>query len=287
MSDPQPYALDRRAVRASFERAAASYDAHAVLQHEIGDRLLSRLELMRLQPRALLDLGCGTGRQTAGLGQRFPGATLVAADLAEAMLRTAAGRAHPAPPLWACADMAQLPFAPGSFDLVFSNLAFQWSMDPAALFAGVRRVLRPGGLLLFATFGPDTLGELRASWAEVDRRNHVNAFFDLHDLGDALLRARFADPVMDCEHLTVTYRELGGLLRDLKAIGAHNVTAGRPRGLTGRQALARLTAAYETFRRADGTLPATYEVVYGHAWLPPDDGAAGAVPVDALRRPRR
>ena len=285
MAEPRPWSLARHDVRASFERAAATYDAAAVLQHEVGRRLLERLELMRLEPRLVADLGCGSGRQTTGLRARYPEATVIALDLAHGMVSEARRRGAGADG-WLCGDLAELPLAERSADLLFSNLALQWCLDPAAVFAGLHRVLRPGGLLLFSTFGPDTLGELRASWAEVDAGNHVNAFFDMHDLGDALVRARLADPVMDCERLTVTYPDVVDLMRDLKAIGAHNVTAGRPRGLTGRRALARLADAYATFRRADGTLPATYEVVYGHAWRAPADNGEAAVPATALRRPR-
>lgn len=282
-ADTKPWALDRGRVRASFEGAAASYDAAAVLQLEVGQRLLDRLDLMRIAPRTVLDLGCGTGRISARLHTRYPQATLVTADLAHAMLQAARGHGAPAGTLLG-ADAHRLPLADRSVDLLFSNLMLQWCLDLDTVFAELRRVLRPGGLLLFTTFGPDTLGELRASWAEVDDRNHVNAFFDMHDIGDLMVRARFADPVLDCERLTVTYDELHGLLRDLKAIGAHNSTVGRPRGLTGRRALRVLTDAYETFRDAAGRLPATYEVVYGHAWIPADDGSAGAVAADSLRR---
>jgi malonyl-CoA O-methyltransferase len=287
MSETKAWALDRRAVRASFERAATSYDAAAVLQHEVGNRLLERLDLMRLEPQLAVDLGCGTGRQTAGLRQRYPEAAVIAVDLAEGMLTEARRRDMPGPaPGWLCADVTALPLAERSADLLISNLTLQWCLDPEALFTGLLRVLRPGGLLLFSTFGPDTLGELRASWAEVDDRNHVNAFFDLHDIGDALVRAHFADPVMDCERITLTYPDVVGLMRDLKAIGAHNVTEGRPRGLTGRRALATLADAYATFRRPDGTLPATYEVVYGHAWRAPADQGESALPAAALCRQR-
>lgn len=285
MAEPQPWSHARRDVRASFERAAANYDAAAVLQHEVGRRLLERLEWMRLAPRRITDLGCGTGRQTAGLRSRYPDAEVIALDLAEGMLDVARHNLEsPQAAGWVCGDLAALPFAERSVDLLFSNLALQWCLDPAAVFAELHRVLRPGGLLLFTTFGPDTLGELRASWAEVDGRNHVNAFFDLHDLGDALVRARLADPVMDCEHITLTYPDVVALMRDLKAIGAHNVTAGRPRGLTGRRALTTLAEAYATFRRDDGTLPATYEVVYGHAWRSPADHGEVAVPAGTLQR---
>ena len=261
MAEPRPWSHERRDVRASFERAAASYDAAAVLQHEVGRRLLERLEWMRLAPQRVADLGCGTGRQTAGLRTRYPQAEVVALDLAEGMLGVARrAQASADAAQWVCGDLN------------------------APTFAELRRVLRPGGLLLFSTFGPDTLGELRASWSEVDGRNHVNAFFDLHDLGDALVRARLADPVMDCERITLTYPDVVALMRDLKAIGAHNVTAGRPRGLTGRRALATLAEAYATFRHDDGRLPATYEVVYGHAWRSPADTGEAVVPASTLRR---
>jgi malonyl-CoA O-methyltransferase len=285
MADPErkPWALDSARVRSSFASAAASYDAAAVLQQEVGARLLERLAVMRVAPREVLDLGCGTGRTTAGLRAHYPEARVLAADHARPMLLHARG--HGAPPgTLLCADANRLPLADRSVDVLFSNLMLQWCMDPGATFAELRRVLRPGGLLLFSTFGPDTLGELRASWAEADGHNHVNAFFDLHDLGDLLVHTRFADPVMDREVVTLTYTDVHGLLRDLKALGAHNSTAGRPRGLTGRRRLAVMVDTYETFRRPDGRLPATWEVLYGHAWIPPDDAAAGAIPAASLRR---
>jgi malonyl-CoA O-methyltransferase len=184
------------------------------------------------------------------------------------MLREAGRRRRP----WrqfslVCADAAVLPLRGGSTDLVFSNLMLQWCTDPETVFRECARVLRPGGLLTFTSFGPDTLRELRAAWAEADRYTHVNRFIDMHDLGDALLRAGLAEPVMDAERFTLTYADVRALMLDLKAIGAHNVNAGRARGLTGRHAIERMTAAYDRSRR-DGRLPATYEVVYGQAWSP-------------------
>ena len=151
--------------------------------------------------------------------------------------------------------------------MVFSNLALHWSDDPDQVFAECRRVLAPGGVLTFTTYGPDTLVELRRAWAAVDGHVHVNRFIDMHDLGDALVRAGFAEPVMDVERYTLTYERVTGLMRELKAIGARNVNAGRPRSLTGKGALARMTSAYEQCR-VDGRLPATFEVVYGQAWRP-------------------
>ncbi len=262
------FALDKRRVRAAFDAAAARYDEVAALQREVGARLLERLELIRLEPAVVVDLGCGTGLATRALMDRYTRARVHGLDLAPAMLAAARKRAPWLRKLQViCADIEALPLADASVDLLFSNLCFQWAGDLERLFAECRRVLKPGGLLLFSTLGPDTLRELRQAWRAVDGYNHVNAFIDMHDVGDALVRARLADPVMDVERLTLTYREVDALMRELKALGAHNVSAGRARGLTGKGRLRALRAAYEGFRR-DGVLPASYEVVYGHAWAP-------------------
>ena len=164
------------------------------------------------------------------------------------------------------ADAYSLPFRDGSFDLVFSSLMLQWCDDLDAVFAEIARVLKPGGVLLFSTFGPGTLAELRDAWAASGAPgNHVNHFFDPHALGSALMHAGLAEPVLDVDRIVVGYPDVLTLMRELKAIGAHNVTRGRARGLTGRTRLAAMTAAYETQRR-DGNLPATYEVIHAICW---------------------
>jgi malonyl-CoA O-methyltransferase len=279
--------LDKRQMRRAFDRAAATYDAAAELQYEIGDRLLERMDFIRLKPRRILDLGAGTGMFSSALMKRYRAADVVALDIAPAMLQSARSRGGWfRKPLCVCADGERLPFADDSFDFIFSNLMLQWCCDLEATFAELRRVLAPGGLLMFTTFGPDTLMELRASWEAVDGFTHVNRFIDLHDVGDSLVRTRWAEPVMDSERITVTYRELGRLMQDLKQIGAHNVNAGRPHGLTGRQRWQQFTAAYEGLRK-DGVLPASYEVVYGHAWSPVNKHAASGseVPLVSLQPP--
>ena len=281
--------IDKLQARRAFNRAATTYDAVAELQYEIGDRLIERLDYVRLQPARILDLGAGTGFFSAALLKRYRKADIVALDVAENMLRQVQGRGGWfRKPRCVCADAETLPFADDSFQLIFSNLMLQWSVDLEQTFLELRRVLAPGGLLMFTTFGPDTLMELRASWEKVDGFTHVNTFIDMHDVGDSLVSTRWAEPVMDSERITVTYRQLGTLMQDLKQIGAHNVTHGRPAGLTGRQRMQQLAEAYEAFRE-DGVLPASYEVVYGHAWSPVNKQSADAVgnevPLASLQRP--
>lgn len=272
---PESAQFDKRAVRQSFERAARTYEAAAVLQHEVCGRMHERLDLIRHRPATVLDAGSGTGNALAALRARYPDARVIALDIALAMLQQ--GREHARTPWWnivrknavtsLCGDIEALPLASASADMVWSNLALQWVNDADKAFAEFSRVLAPGGLLMFSTFGPDTLKELRTAYSQVDHYTHVSRFTDLHDIGDLLVKRGFADPVMDMEPFTLNYGDVRALMRDLKAIGAHNATQGRPRGLTGRARLAAVTAAYEAFRR-DGRLPATFEVVYGHAWKP-------------------
>lgn len=272
----EPHRLDKRAARAAFNRAAASYDAAAGLQREVGERLLERLDWIKLRPETILELGCGTGHCTRALEKRYRKVRLIALDLAEAMLLKArrGGRWFHRT-RYLCGDAERLPVADASVDMVFSNLTLQWCNDLGTTFREFRRVLRPGGVVMFSTFGPDTLNELRAAWAAVDGRSHVNRFLDMHDVGDALLGAGLGEPVMDVDRMRVDYTHVRALMRDLKAIGAHNVTADRPQGLTGRRRMAAVEQAYEPLRRA-GCLPASYEVVYGHAWGIAGGGAACA-----------
>lgn len=288
----EPGIPDKRLMRRAFARAALRYDAAAVLQREIGQRLLERLDYIRLQPARILDVGAGTGLCLPGLRQRYPKAEIVSLDIAPAMLQQArrklsTWRRWRGRDRFVGGDAEQLPFAAARFDLLFSNLAVQWCEDLPRALAEFRRVLRPGGLLLFTTFGPDTLKELRDCWSRVDGYSHVNRFLDMHDIGDMLLQERYAEPVMDMEMLTLTYPEVISLMRDLKDIGAHNVTRARPRGLTGKTRLQQVIDAYEP-HRIDGVLPVSYEVVYGHAWLPEE--AAGrtsiAVGLETIRSAR-
>jgi len=275
--------LDRAAIRRSFAAAADQYDAFAFLQREVGTRMLERLDYILAEPKVILDLGAGTGEQTAALAKRYPRAVTYGLDLAEPMLKKMRKRSSWRRPLRpVCADLQALPFADNSVDLIFSSLAMQWCEGLEQAFTEFRRVLRPGGFILFSTFGPDTLTELRQSWAAVDAREHVHNFIDMHIVGDAMLQAGLAEPVMDVENLTLTYNKVHDLMRELKGIGAHNVAHDRPRGLTGRQRLQAFEQAYEKFR-CDGVLPASYEVVYGHAWASVDEQTV-SVSIESLKR---
>jgi malonyl-CoA O-methyltransferase len=276
--------IDKKMMRRAFSRAAGSYDASAVLQREVCTRMLERLDYVKLRPLRLLDAGSGTGWGGRQLAEKYPEAQVISLDIAMGMLQAAQSRSGwwqklfgGARQLSVCADVEALPLVSNSVELVWSNLALQWCNDLPGTFVELNRVLKVDGLLMFSTFGPDTLKELRQAFRGVDGYSHLNRFADMHDIGDMLVQAGFAEPVMDMEYLTLTYDDVRSILQDLKAIGAHNTTAGRGQGLMGKNVWARLLDNYEKLRR-DGKLPATYEVVYGHAWKPQPrltrDGAA-------------
>ncbi|MCK5902952.1 MAG: malonyl-ACP O-methyltransferase BioC [Cocleimonas sp.] len=260
--------LDKAKVRKSFERAAQTYDASAILQREIANRLVERLDYIRLQPERVLDLGCGTGDITKKMLKRYPKAQIVALDLAFSMLKKTQqhGGWLRKKPLCICADAENLPLKNNSIDLLISNLMLQWSNNLVSVFNGFQQTLAPNGLLMFTTFGPDTLKEIRMSWEKVDDTPHTSQFIDLHDIGDALLQAGFSNPVMDMEIITMTYESVHAVMKDIKNIGASNATTGRKKGLMGKKQLAEFKAAYELFKDKEGLYPSTWEVIYGHAW---------------------
>jgi malonyl-CoA O-methyltransferase len=260
--------LDPRQVRRSFDRASRSYDRAAAVHAELRARLLERLDVVRIEPKTILDLGAGTAHASRALKQRYSSAHVIAIDASQGMLRAAARQQGLLRRFFTrvTADAAALPLPAGSVDLIFSNLMLQWCADPDAVFAESRRVLRAQGLLMFTTLGPDTLCELREAWRTADPHTHVHRFIDMHDLGDALVRAGFVEPVMDTERLTVTYPDVDALMRELKASGSHNLAHGRARGLSGRSKIQRLR---ERFAELQGQRPLslTVEAVYGHAWV--------------------
>jgi malonyl-CoA O-methyltransferase len=265
--------LRQRRVRRNFARAAANYESFAVLSREVLARMLERVAIMQLIPRRILDLGSGTGMAAHAMAERYRAADVIALDLSLPMLQQQSQRSP-----WrrtlrlmrgggrrssVCADFEQLPLRTDSIDMVVSNLALHWSGDIARAFAETGRVLRTGGLFVFSTFGPDTLKELAHATADTSGRTPVHSFIDMHDLGDALVASGFSDPVMEMEQLTLTYQSLDALLRDLKGTGGSST-----RGATGLRTArwrARIAERYEALRR-EGRLPATFEIVYGHAW---------------------
>ncbi|MEP6880745.1 MAG: malonyl-ACP O-methyltransferase BioC [Dokdonella sp.] len=287
--------FDSAKVSRAFGRAAATYDTHAILQDEVQTRLHERLDETSFLPKRILDVGSGTGRGTALLRKRYPKAQTIALDLALPMLfaaRKHRGWLHPFARV--CADAEALPMADASIDLLHSNLCLQWCGNLESTFEGFRRVMRPQGLLLFSTFGPQTLQELRAAFAEVDATPHVSGFLDIHQIGDALLAAGFRDPVLERDVFTLTYPEARNLMHELRAIGATNADRDRARALTGKAHLQRVVEAYEAFRDDTGRLPATYEVVYAQAWAPDANQPRRAggqdianFPIDQLRGSRR
>ncbi len=249
-----------------FERSARTYDEYAVLQRKVAEEMLERLQLINISPRYVIDVGCGTGFCTRQLHKIWARAHILGIDLAAGMVHQASGqKGWFSKQAYCQADAAFLPVNDASIDVVFSNLMLQWC-EPIAVFTEFRRVLSENGLLMFSSFGPDTLKELRHAWAAIDDRPHVIDFADMHDHGDALLQIGFREPVMDVDRFTLTYSDVLGLLRDLHGIGSRNTMADRRTGLMGRDVLHQLEQAYRQFADNEQRLPASYEVVYGHAW---------------------
>jgi malonyl-CoA O-methyltransferase len=287
--------FDRRQVCRNFGRAANTYEQHDALQQEVQSLLLDRLGFYLDAPTRVVDVGAGTGRGTSLLRKRYPKSQVIAMDLALPMLRAAKKHISWLKPFQrVCADATALPLPDHSVDVLHSNLCFQWIDDLPALFGECVRVLKPGGLLVFSTFGPDTLKELRAAWAEADQQPHVSRFLDMHDLGDAMINAGLRDPVLDVDRYTLTYSEPRLLLKELQGLGATNADTARERHLLGKRHYQRMLAAYETMR-VDGRIPATWEVVTAHAWGPPHGqsrrvaggGEIASFSVDSLRGSRR
>jgi malonyl-CoA O-methyltransferase len=260
------FALDRRALARAFNRAAGSYDAAAWLQQHARTELLERLDYFALQPHTVLDLGAGTCRGADELARRYPAARVLALDLAGNMLAAAPrrwwrrGHVHRL-----CGDAYALPLADHCVDVVYSSLMLQWSDRPDRVFVELARVLRPGGLLVFVSFGPDSLRELREAWAQADSGVHVSEFPDMVQIGSALMHAGFIEPVMDVEEQRRDYADARALMRELKQIGAHNAATARSRGLTGRGRMQAMLQAYERLRTPRG-LPASFQLLFGAAF---------------------
>lgn len=263
-----PYKHD---IAQKFSHVASLYDDTAFLQQEVGKRLIERLAYIKMIPNTILDLGCGTGFQAAALSQQYPNATQWNLDLAPGMVRVAKQNQRSSKQLYLCADAESLPFKNKSVDFIFSNCALPWFSDPIRAFEEIQRVLKPGGFLFLSTFGPDTLKELRACFLENPQIKSEEAFQDLHNLGDQLLQMGFWDPIIDMEMLTFTYEHATTLFRDLALTGVDALIPERVDDKNRTQ----IIEAYEKHRSREGLLPATFEIVYAHAWIAPD-----APPID-------
>ncbi len=270
MTEPDFY-VNKSLSRRAFDKAAEKYDEAAILQREVATRLVERLDYMLIEPVTILDAGAGTGYCSLDLVERYPKAEVIALDIAQAMLQQTRKKSnnHSRIQYLSC-DVEYIALADNSVDLIVSSLTVQWCNDYIKAFEEFKRILKPGGCILFTSFGPDALKELRHCWYKVDDDYHVNSFIDMHHFGDTLLQTGFADPVMDTETITVTYKDVYQIMRDLKTIGAHNVLNGRRHSLTGKKRLQAMVVEYEAFRK-DGVLPMSYEIVYGHAWAADTD----------------
>lgn len=287
--------LDKRQIAHAFSRASASYDDAAVVQQEVLKEHLDRLSITKIEPQRILDLGSGTGMGAAVLAKRYSKSRIIAIDIAHGMLEEHKSRL----PRFRnrtsliCADQESLPLPDQSFELIFSNLVLQWSNDIQQMLKELRRIMKVGGLLTFTTVGPDTMKELRDAWSSVEDGPHIHDFMDMHIIGDALISAGFAEPVLDIERYTLTYPDVSLLLKDLKMLGTTNASTDRSRGLLGKKRLRLFEQAYEK-KRIDGKLPLTYEIVYGHAWVPAEgsrkqdgstvDSMVSTFPVSELKR---
>ncbi len=263
----------------NFSKSAQHYADHALLQRTVAERLIERLGLVNISPKIIFDVGSGLGGAARQLAKKYKGAQVLQLDLSLEMLSQSRYNASRffSKQYYVCGDAENLPLKKNSAELIFSSLMLQWCNDLDAVFMHIKSALKKQGLFLFSTLGPDTLKELRSSWAVVDDDVHVNTFIDMHDIGDALMRAGFVEPVVDVEHITLTHEDCFSLMKHLKTLGASNVDNDRLKGLTGKKKIKSLESAYEKYR-IKGRLPATYEVVYGHAWVPLQETQSDSLP---------
>ena len=282
--------FDPQQIIQSFNKAAQHYEAAAIVQGMIGEQLLDQLSFIKIAPQQIIDLGCATGYLTEKIAQRYPKANVLGVDMAEQMIAQAMQR-ETTQLQFTCQCAEDLLLPSNSVDLIISNLMLHWCDDFPRVLAQCLRVLKPNGLLLFASLGPDTLHELKNSWQNIDQHQHVHDFIDMHDIGDILLQQGWHDPVMYRQDMTVSYADVLEVMHSIKAIGAQNIHAQRFRGLQGKAVIERLQHIYQTnYGQQDDKLPVTYEVMYGHAWKPTqgkqsiaDDGSV-MVPISGIKQ---
>jgi malonyl-CoA O-methyltransferase len=288
MTDSNDNATLRRAdVRRRFDDAADYFDDADFVHRVTRDGLLSRIQPMSVEARVVVDLGSATGSAVSLLRKRFRGSRVIAVDLSHRMLDKLQRRRSWFSKIAAVqGDVRALPFADASVDVVFANMLLPWIDDPAVAFREIARVLGENGLFAFATLGPDSLLELRDAWRAVDTGVHVRQFADMHDIGDALVRAGLRDPVLDVDRLSVNYRDSDSLFRDITATGARNSLQQRGRGLTGPRHIRSMAEALFGIGQSDGTA-LSFELIYGHCWGGTSRNAADGIPIDAANIPLR
>jgi malonyl-CoA O-methyltransferase len=273
------------AIARRHAKNAGQYAEHAFIFQEVGRRLLERLEWVNFTPDTMLDVGAGQGDCLAQLRERYPSATAIATDSCFPLLSR---QSH-----CVAADAHHLPFTDNSMDMVVANGVLPWLLDPPAFFESVHRLLKPKGLLMFSSFGPNTLIEWREAWAQIDDYSHVPSFVDMHDLGDLVRRVGYADVVVDVETIQLRYDDIATCCREMKALGFYNFTDNRRPGLTGKQTFARLEEALVEASQVDGKIVMTFEVIYGHAWgtdsavQQQDEAGDAVISLQKLRRQLR
>lgn len=272
-------------IRKAFNASAKEYQMAAKVPREIGHRLFQRLEYLKINPTYVLDLGCGVGYFSKLLKKQYPNAIIISLDLAYDMLKECKKtqtwlRGWPL----VNADMSNMPFASGLFDLVFTNQVIHWAPSMTHLFRELNRVMKPNACLMFSSLGPDSFQELRSHQSHA----HANQFIDMHHLGDCLMTEFFSDPVVDRENLIAHYASFSELIQSLKKQGVININSSRNPGLTGKQSWQAFKNSVLEFRTNEGKLPLTYEVVYGHAWKGErsrvDKGIEVRIPLSQLKR---
>ena len=265
--------INKEYKRKSFNRAATTYDTCSTLQDTISDNLIERLKTIKFEPLDILDLGCGTGTNGLNLRKKYKKSRIINYDFSENMLKEACikqklfilDKINPSPYSYICADIEAIPLEENSLDLVWSSSTLQWCNELDLVFNQVKKILKPGGLFIFSTFGPNTLNELREITENLFNEKKTSTFIDMHNLGNLLMDSGFSDSILDTENFTVTYNEVERLFKDIKSIGATNGNISKNRGLSGRSFTKKIIQKYENYR-TNNLLPASYEVIYGHAW---------------------
>ncbi len=294
-SSPDRASAERREsdrdLQQRLSHAATFFDEHAFVHHRCRDELISRLDLLAIEPALIADVGAATGSAAGLLAKRYPRATVVAIEHNAALLGQRAWRRRGfslrkprvAPKN---APMSALPLDNDSLDLAFCNLSLARFSEPDEVLREIRRALKPGGVFVFSTLGPGSLRELREAWHDTDAPERVATFTDMHDIGDALGRAGFAEPVLDVDSFQAQYRNSADVWRDLTFSGARNSLPQRAKGLTGK---ARFEAMTRRLTGNDGMINISIEVVYGQCWgtsqTPRNTG--GDIRIDPARIGRR